>query len=141
MIQSLTSSEPEYVKADAEFNDNGVDIFASSLIKFKNGVRAAFNVGMIFPAGKDARRDRLYIHGSKGIISSEVEYNQSGELCYTVVTDDDKTVRKVNARQNYALEVEQFGRCILGGDKPHVSDDFSIRNAKLMDMILKQAGY
>ncbi len=76
MILSMTDSEPEYVKAEAEFNDKGVDVFTSAIMRFKNGVRAAFTVGMIFPPGSDARQDRLYIHGSKGTIRSDVEYNQ-----------------------------------------------------------------
>ncbi|MCR5300861.1 MAG: Gfo/Idh/MocA family oxidoreductase [Lachnospiraceae bacterium] len=141
MILSLTDSEPDMVLADAEFNDKGVDVFTSALLKFKNGLRAAFNVGMIFPAGTDARHDRLYIHGSKGTISSDVEYNQAGDLCYCVVSDGKKTERKIQARQNYALEIEQLGRCIENGESAHISADFSIRNAKLLDMILEKIGY
>ena len=141
MILSLTDSEPDMVMADAEFNDNGVDIFTSSIMKFKNGMRAAFNVGMIFPAGADGRWDRLYIHGSKGTIVSPVEYNQAGELSYTIVSEGKKTERTVTARQNYSLEIEQFGRCIINGEERHISPDFSIKNAKLIDMILERIGY
>ena len=141
MILSMTDSEPEYVMANAEFNDNKVDIFTSALMKLKNGVRAAFTVGMIFPAGTDARKDRLYIHGSKGTITSEVEYNQAGELCYTVNTGGKDLVRKLNAPQNYTLETEQLGRCIENNEEPFVSPDFSVRNAKVLNMILKQIGY
>ena len=141
MILSMTDSEPEYVMADAEFNDNGVDVFTSAIMKLKNGVRAAFTVGMIFPPGTDARKDRLYIHGSKGTISSDVEYNQAGELCYTIISEGKETQRKVMVKQNYTLETEQMGRCMENGEEPFVSCDFSIRNAMLLDMILEQAGY
>lgn len=141
MILSMTDSEPEYVKAEAEFNDKGVDVFASAIMKFKNGVRAAFTVGMIFPPGSDARQDRLYIHGSKGTIRSDVEYNQSGELCYTITQDGKETLRRISVRQNYTLETEQLGRCIENGEEPFVSPDFSIRNAKLLDVILEQIEY
>ena len=58
---------------------------------------------MIFEPGSDARRDRLYIHGSKGTISSDVEYNQAGDLSYTVTVDGKKTERKIKAEQNYKL--------------------------------------
>lgn len=141
MILSLTDSDPEYVRAEAEFSDKGVDVFTSAIMKFENGVRAAFTVGMIFPPGTDARQDRLYIQGSKGRIISDVEYNQSGELYYTIQSEGKKTMRKVSARQNYTLEIEQLGRCIENGEKPFVSPDFSIRNAKLMDAVLDQIGY
>ena len=141
MILSITDSEPEYVKAEAEFNDKGVDIFTSAIMKFKNGVRAAFTVGMIFPPETDARQDRLFIHGSKGRISSDVEYNQAGELCYTIESEGAETLRKISVRQNYTLETEQLGRCIENGEAPFVSPDFSIRNAKLIDAILEQIEY
>ncbi len=141
MILSITDSEPETVLADAEFNSNGVDIYTSAFIKFKNGVRAAFNVGMIFPPGSYGRHDRLYVHGTKGCIKSDVEYNQAGELCYTITVDGQKTVRTVNAKQNYTLECEQLGRCIENGETPHVTPEFSIKNAKLLDMILDRIGF
>ena len=141
MIMSMTDSEPEYVKAEAEFSDKGVDVFTSAIMKFKNGVRAAFDVGMIFPPGTNARRDRLYIHGSKGVISSDVEYNQAGDLCYTITSEGKETLRKIPVRQNYTLEIEQLGRCIENGEKPFVSPDFSIKNAKMIDAILEQIEY
>ena len=141
MILSLVDSEIEYVLADAEFNDEGADVFASSLMKFKNGVRAAFNVGMIFEPGNDGRRDRLYIHGSKGTIVSDVEYNQSGRLTYTLNSGTSEYHPSVNAGHNYMLEIEQLGRCIESGETPHVTPEFSIRNAEVMDMIISKMGY
>lgn len=141
MILSLVDSEPDYCMAKAEFNDEKVDIFSSALIKFKNGVRAAFTVGMIFPPGTDDRKDRLYIHGSKGVICSDVEYNQAGELCYSIMSAGNVTERKISAKQNYTLEVEQLGRCLENGETPHVTQDFSIKNAELLDMVLKEIGY
>ena len=141
MILLLTDSEPEYVMADAEFNDKGVDVFTSAIMKFKNGLRASFNVGMIFDPGSDARWDRLYIHGSKGIIRSDVEYNQAGELSYTVISEGKTIERKVKVRQNYALETEQLGRCIENGEEPHVSPAFSIKNAGLLDTVLEKIGF
>ncbi len=141
MILSVTSSDPEYVFANAEFGETGVDLFASSIMRFRDGLRAAFNVGMIFPAGCNGRKDRLYIHGSKGTITSDVEYNQSGELCYTIVSEGKTIERRVNAGQNYTLETAQLGRCIENGEQPHVSPEFSIRNAKLLDRIFEQTGY
>jgi len=141
MILSMIGSEAETVMANAEFSDKGVDVFTSAIMRFENGVRAALNVGMIFPAGSDARKDRLYIHGSKGFIDSAVEYNQAGELSYTVRTGDKELLRTVKAEQNYTLEVEQLGRCIENGEKPHVSPEFSVKNAGLMDRIFAEIGY
>ncbi len=141
MILSLIDSEPEYVKASAEFTDLGVDSMTTGLIRFENGVRAAFNVGMILGKDTDARFDRLYIHGSKGSIRSEVEYNQQGEASYRVYTPDTVVERKLSIPQNYSLEIAQMCRCIAGKETPHISPDFSIKNAKLMDKVFEEIGY
>ena len=141
MILSLIGSEPEYVMANAEFNDKSADVFASALMKFRNGARAAFNVGMIFEPGKDGRRDRLYIHGSKGTIVSDVEYNQDGRLTYAIKAGDKEYHPVIDAPQNYMLEVEQLGRCIENGEAPHISSEFTIKNAELLDQILAKIGY
>ena len=41
----------------------------------------------------------------------------------------------------HGLEVEQLGNCILNGETPHVSAEFSIQTAETMDMVLKSCGY
>ena len=129
MILSMIDSDVDYV------------MVSSALIKFKNGVRADFNVGMIFNPGANGRWDRLFIHGNKGTITSAVEYNQAGDLTYEITANGEKITRTVNARWNYTLETEQLGRCIEEGEKPFISPEFSIRNAELLDQILAKAGY
>lgn len=141
MILSLIDSVPDYVIAKAEFNDRGADVLTSVILKFENGARAVFNVGMIFEPGSDRRKDVLYIHGSKGTIVSDVEFNQEGRLSYTITSGNKVYTPAINAGQNYMLEIEQLGRCIENGEMPHITSDFSIRNAELIDNILDQIGY
>ena len=141
MILSLVDSEPEFVKAGAEFSDLGVDLMTAGLIRFANGTRASFNVGMILGEHSNSRFDRLYIHGSKGSVRSEVEYNQEGEVSYRIFTKEGVTERRVSVPQNYRLEIEQLGRCILQGDEPRVTAEFSMKNAELMDRVLREIGY
>lgn len=141
MILSLIDSEPETVKSVAEFTDKGVDAVTTGFIRFRNGARASFNVGMVLGQNTNARFDRLYIHGTKGCIKSDVEFNQSGKVSYKIFTDKGVKERKIKVPQNYSLEVEQLGNCILSGDSPFVTSDFSIKNSKLIDMIMKESGY
>lgn len=141
MMLSLIDSEPEFVKAVAEYTDLGVDANTAGIIRFANGVRASFNVGMTLGANSNARYDRLYIHGTKGSIRSEVEYNQAGRLTWRILTAEGTLERTVNAPQNYSLEIEQLSRCILFGEKPHITPEFSLRNAELIDRVLKEIGY
>ncbi len=142
MILSLIDSEADFIKADAEFSDLGVDLMTGAIIRFKNGARAAFNVGMILGEESNFRFDRLYIHGTKGSIRSDVEYNREGDVGYKIYTSEDGIIeRRIHVPQNYALEIEQFSRCILFGEVPHISPEFSIKNAELMDKILERIGY
>jgi len=141
LILSLVDSEVDTVMAQAEFNEYGADVLASALLKFRNGVRAAFNVGMNLGVESNARKDRLYVHGTKGVIDSPVEFNQAGELSYTITAGGKTTVRTVSAPQNYSLEVAQLGRCIESGEKPFVTEEFTVKNAELLDAVLGQIGY
>ena len=141
MILTLTDSEPDMVLADAEFSDKGVDIFTAGLIRFKNGVRASFNVGMMLGENTNARYDRLYIHGTKGYIRSETEYNQEGAVSYKIYTEEGVIEREIQVPNNYGLETEQFRRCVAEGETPYVTPEFTLRNAELIDSVLKKIGY
>lgn len=149
---SSDTYQPVYVRASAEMSDEAeelgqaepgdrVDAFAGTILKFPGGVRASFDVGMILGVNGFGRYDRLYVHGTKGAIRSEVEYNQEGELTYKIVTGDDVIERKVLVDQNYKLEVEQLGRCIREGLAPHITSAFSIRNAEILDAVMKAVNY
>lgn len=137
MMLSLIASEVDYAKACAEMTELGVDSFVAGLIRFKNGARASFNAGMILGENTNARFDRLYIYGTKGSIRSEYEYNQSGETSYRIIRDGETQVRVISTDNNYQLEVEQLGRCIENGETPHISAEFSIKNASLLDLLLE----
>lgn len=146
MILSLVDSNIEYIKADAELDRTGVDHMAGVLIKFTNGVRASFNAGMMLGVDTNDRYDRLFIHGSKGYIRSNVEYNQEGDLEFEITFKDGKDKgmihkAKVNSASNYCLEIEQLNDCILNGATPHISEEFSIKNMRLLDKILDMVGY
>lgn len=141
MILSLLDANPTWIQAGAEMSGEGVDTMTTVLIKFDNGARASFTVGMMLGIDTGERMDRLYIRGSKGHINSFVEYNQSGEFEYTIVADGKEMTRKVTARQNYALEVEQVNKAITGSEDLIVTPEFSMKNAKLMEEILKKIGY
>lgn len=141
MILRMIGKLPEKVQAVAEYTEGRVDNLTTAILKFEGDVRASFLCGMNLETGMDRRMDRLYIHGSRGYIKSGTEYNEAGELSYTLCVDGKETVKTVNAPQNYRLEIEQMGRCITEGEKPHVSSEFSVMNAKVLDQVLKAIAY
>ena len=141
LILWLLGEEPQKVQAIAEFSDRKVDSITSAILTFSGGKKAAFTCGMVLPTGMDKRLDRLQIHGTKGKILSDVEFNQEGECSFCVVTEEGTEVKTVSARQNYALETEQLGRCILNGETPYVSNEFTMTNSRVLDRLLREIGY
>ena len=65
----------------------------------------------------------------------------SGEVSYKIYTKDEVIERKISVPQNYSLEITQLGNCILNGEKPYVSPEFSVRNSELMDKVFEEIGY
>ena len=132
--------EPERAFAVADFSDQGIDLLATGILNYQNGARAAFTCGMTLD-GPVGRLDRLQIHGTKGVLRSDAEFNQAGRLSYQIITGDSTVTRYVDVPQNYSLEVAQLGRCISDGEQPHVSAEFSIATARTLDKILEAMGY
>ena len=93
---------------------------------------------MLLPEG---RLDRFRIHGTLGEIVSPVEFNQCGEIPYTVIRNGVKETKTVTAPNNYMLESEQLSRCVLGMETPHVTKEFSLLAARVTDRILEAIGY
>ena len=146
MILSLTDSPVKYIRADAELDSSDVDHMASVMIGFDDGTRASFNAGMILGLDTCDRYDRLFIHGSKGYIRSDAEYNGEGLLSIDITVKDEngeriKRTETVSVESNYALEFEQMGECIRGREEPHITEEFSVRNMRLLDSILDAVGY
>ena len=133
--------EPERVSAAADFSGKGVDRLTTGFLTYPDGVRAAFTCGMLLATEQDRRIDRLQIHGTKGVLRTDAEFNQTGRLSYQIVTDDQVITRYVDTPQNYSLEVAQLGRCIASGEQPHVSSDFTLAVARTLDKALAAIGY
>lgn len=134
----MIGREPDEVKAAAQFSEKEIDLFTSAVLLYGNGPVAKIDCGMLPIPG---RQDGLCVFGTKGKIVSPVEFNQCGEIPYTVERNGVKETKTVTAPNNYALETEQLSRCILYGEKPHVSREFSLMAARTTDRILNAIGY
>ncbi len=134
----MMGRDPERVRAAAQFSEKHIDLYATALLLYENGAVAKLDCGMLLP---HSRLDRLHIYGVKGEIHSPIQFNQSGEIPYTVIRDGKTETKTVSASNNYRLEIEQLGRCVRGLETPWVTKDFSLRCAGVMDSILSEIGY
>ena len=138
MAMWMLGKEPDDVRAIAQFSEKQIDLFTSALLLYNNGMVANLDCGMLLPTG---RLDRFHIHGTLGEIVSPVEFNQCGEIPYTIIRNGVKETKTVTAPNNYSLESENLSLCILNGEKPHVSKEFSLLVARVTDRILREIGY
>lgn len=113
------------------------------MMEYADGKKAAFSCGMALATNLDRHIDRFEIQGTKGSIKGTgFEFNGDGELSYTVTTfDGQEELKTISVPQNYRLEVEQLGRCVAGEETPAVTREFSLANARMIDVILKEIGY
>ena len=138
MAMWMLGKEPDEVRASAQFSEKKIDLFTSALLLYDNGAVANLDCGMLLPEG---RLDRFRIYGTLGEIVSPVEFNQCGEIPYTVIRNGVKETKTVTAPNNYALESEQLSLCVLGEARPHVTKEFSLLTARVTDRILQAIGY
>ena len=141
MIQWLTGKEPDDVKASAVFSEQGIDLLTSAVFSYKCGMKALMNCGMVLKTGARKRIDRLFIDGTEGSILTEAPFNGCGDMAYRISKEGRTEEKTVSVPNNYKLEVEQLGRCILNGETPRVSEEFSIGNLRTIDRIMKEIGY
>ena len=134
----MLGREPDEVRAAAQFSEKHIDLYTTALLLYHGGAVAKLDCGMLLPEG---RLDRFLIVGTEGSISSPAEFNQCGEIPYTVTRGGVREIRTVTVPNNYALEVEQLSRYILGLETPHVTEAFSLMTARVTDRILDAIGY
>ena len=138
MAMWLLEKEPEKVLATAQFSEKNIDLFTSALLLYGSDTVVNLDCGMLLPRG---RLDRFRLCGTLGEIVAPVEFNQCGEIPYTMIMNGTRVEKTVKAPNNYMLEVEQLSKCVLSEEHPHVSKAFSLRVARVMDRILNEIGY
>lgn len=137
LTQRILGEMPQYIDAISNFTDGGVDDFCQMYMKYPSGAMATLGCGFV----ARGRSDRMVIHGSKGSLWADIEFNQEGKNCFEVRTDSEVKKYEFDVKSNYSLEVEQLGRCILSGEKPYITEEFSLQVAGVIEQVLEIIGY
>lgn len=133
----LFGSAPLTGAAVSHFTEERIDDLTTGYLLYPGDRRCVFSCGM-FP---HQRGDRSFIYGSKGILEVPVPFNADGTQKWYLLQDGIRTEFSIEIPDNYMLEVEQLGRCILDGEAPYVSHRFSIETAEAYDMLLTSSHY
>ncbi|MDD2971567.1 MAG: Gfo/Idh/MocA family oxidoreductase [Lachnospiraceae bacterium] len=134
--------EPLRVKSFAEMDWNyGVDVSNTTLLQYEDGIQAAS-----YSSLNSYSRGYYAVVGEKGRIEVPCNFNCRNLQKFTVViegvTDSVEIINEkkiqytVMCPDNYKLEIEQFCRCILNGEKPLISKEETILNARILDQAM-----
>ena len=137
LTQRILDELPESIDAISNFTEGGVDDFCQMFMKYKNGAKATLGCGFV----ARGRSDRMVIHGTKASLWADIVFNQEGKNCFEIRTDSDVKKYEFDVKSNYSLEVEQLGRWILNGEKPYITEEFSVQVATVIENVLNKIGY
>lgn len=141
LILKLMKQMPINVVAHGKMTETGVDEFCHATLKFNDGVIATSACSMLLDPTPPYRIDECYIHGDLGTIEFMIPYNESGELSYKIKKAGETEEIKMHVPNNYQLEIEQFGRCVVGLETPRVTNEFSYKVSQVQDEIFAAIGY
>ena len=134
IIRHIAGSEPLSIYATGEIEaQSGVDEGSCIMMEFKDGFKA-----MSYCSFKCAERIGYTIIGELGILEVAAWFNAEGKVKITLKKKENTEEIIIDCPDNYMLEVEQFGRCILTGEKPLVTFEESLGNSKVIEEALKQ---
>ena len=134
VIRFIAGSEPLSIFATGEIGEiSSVDESSCIMMEFKDDLKAVSYCSL-----NSMDRCGYTIVGEAGIIEVPVKFNSKGTVKIILKTKNDTSEINVDCPDNYMLEVEQFGRCILGSEEPLVSLEDSYNNAKVIDESLNK---
>lgn len=141
LILQLMGESPKNIEALAHFMESGVEDYSTAFLEFSNHRFASAACGMCADMREGQDSSRYFVYGTQGSIEANIPYNASGRLSYRILKGEDSREIELMVPNNYRLEVEQFNRCILQGERPLVSNAFSLQLAGVMDAVLSKIGY
>ena len=142
----LFGKDPEDMSVYCGFDkETGVDVSDAVMLRYEEGVTA-----MLY-AGLDAYRRGCYsVLGETGRIDVDHKFNSSG-VCHIRVStgarpqgaeyvDETTTEYTIWVDDNYKKEIELFSDAVLNGSALTVSEEESLRTARVCDAIRRAGG-
>jgi len=135
----LLETEPEAVTVHAYFSPqhDHVDMMASGLLEFPNGIGLTFDCGMWAN-----RRNTLQILGTEGRVEIPSAFIcRSHEDSRLLVFSKDEKQKEILLPyvNQYSRQVDQFARVILSGETPLIPTSDSVHNMHVLEACLKSA--
>lgn len=134
VIRYLAGSEPVKITATGKVGKKfNVDLESSIIMEFESGIKAiSYCSFSVFPYCG------YIVTGEKGIMNVPFEFNSKGTTKIQVKTADKTEEFTIECPDNYMLEIEQFGKAVLGEESPLITYQDTLGNATVIDESLKQ---
>ena len=134
-IRNVLLKEPTHVFAKAIYDENKqVDISATAILTFENGVKGVFDCGM------DMAQHMYYeVVGTKGIIQVPRAYRPDlykGEGNINILDNDGEVRKEIVHGDEYRLAIEHFSDCVLNGTEAFYNANNTINNLKVLEACL-----
>ena len=134
----LMGKEPLAATVQAIFSPehDDVDMMASGLLEFEDGVSLTFDCGMWA-----AFRNPLEVLGTDGIIEvpSAFVTHEPGSGNFYVNARGERRLVEVEAVNAYSEQADAMYRAVVDGEPPRYDSQDAIRNMKVVDACLKSA--
>ena len=84
-----------------------------------------------------------YVKADAEFGSTGVDHLASVMIGFEDGTNGERITRTetVSAESNYSMEMEQMNECIKGKAVPYITEEFSVKNMRILDSILDAVGY
>ncbi len=128
----VTGEESQEVLHAEVDEENGVDIYAQSTVRFENFTLSSMVSIRLF------KRQRMVFQGDKGILTLTCPFNANMHDQAELVVETEAntmTVERFPGVNQYVLQVEAFGRAIRGEEPYPCPLEFSRGTQALIDMI------
>lgn len=143
LISYICEKDPVKVKALQEMDPEGrIDVSNTVIMYYGDGTQA-----MSYSSLNSYAYGGYTIVGEKGRIEVPCNYNcrgvckfyliKNGRVSNVEIVDEERCEYAVQCPQNYMLEAEQMSRCILEGEEPLITEEETVRNHKILDMVFE----
>jgi len=133
----ITGREPEAVTVHAFFSDrhDGVDMMASGLVEFPDGVALTFDCGMWAEP-----RQKLEIVGSAGLIDIPVAFVMDAHNAgFRVIAGGQAREEPAEGVDIYTVQADDFARAAFGEQAPLFPPEDAVYNMRVIDACLQSA--
>ncbi|MCK5585478.1 Gfo/Idh/MocA family oxidoreductase, partial [Candidatus Bipolaricaulota bacterium] len=137
VAQLLFKSEPTSAFARAEYRaPHSAEVALHGIVEFSPNRALIFDCSFI-----DAHQGEYAVLGDRGRITAFRTFHpgRGRDVGIVVETDGESRIERIDAANEYRLEVEHFSSCIRSGTRPSIPRSASLQNLRIVEALQRSA--